>query len=165
MNATLDNLVDGSVFLWLENLLVNRGAGFTNYSGQFLPTNSENVGWNCYAAPQRQIVYDSSVSGVQVPSGVYSNGTFIPVSSGLQINFYEAAVYSQATLTQPVTAAYSFKDVNIYFTSHAEEKVLFEKGFSLNPRSNNTYTSLPNEQVYPCIFIKPRAGRNKTLSF
>lgn len=164
MNPTLDNLVESSLFLWLDNLLVQKGAGFTNFSGQFSSAPSSIVGWNAYAIPQRQMVYDSSISGVQIPTGVFINNNFSGASSNLYINYNEGCVFSQTNLNN-ISAPYSFKDVNIYFTSQPEEKVLFEKGFSLNPRTSNTYTSLPTDPIYPCIFIKMMGGSNKTLTF
>lgn len=166
MKATFDTLLESSVFLWLDNLLVEKGQGFANYSGPLTKANGPIQGPSYYAAPHRQWVYDSSIAGVQVPNGISVNGVLVPAGANLKRDFNQGAALFSTPQTQPVTAAYSYKEVNVYFTTSSEEKVLFDTKYEVNTRTFNpaTRTNVA-DYVYPCIIIKQSAGSNKTLSF
>ncbi len=166
MRYTIDHDVDSSVFLWLDYLLIERNLGFDNYSGAFRPVTSSISGKTAYAAPHRQFVYDSSVTGAIVPSGVLSNGSFVPAGTGVAIDYVQGQALFPSSAAQPVTARYSFKEINVYVTDQPEEKILFENRFVERPRSSPPHADfLPTDLVYPCILIKSEAGDNVQESF
>ena len=165
MIYTLDHVFDSSVYLWLDHVLIEYGRGFGNYTGSLKPVSSSQGGLSSYAFPHRQLVYDYSVSGSIVASGVYVTGTFQETGASLKIDNQRGQALFTASQTQ-VSGAYSYKEVNIYETLANEQEVLFETKFVINPRSqpaSSNYT--PQDVVYPCIFIKSSAGNNKTLCF
>ncbi len=154
MKPTIDSLIESSVFLWLDNVLVEQNAGFYNYQGDLKKSATPSFsGYNSYLSPHRQWVYDSSISGAQVPTGALVGSTNTPRGTGLHLNFNNGEAL-MSTSPSSVKATYSFKDINIYFHNETEETVLFDKKFSLNPRTSPVPDSYQNtDAVYPCIFI------------
>ncbi len=166
MLPTIDTLVEASVFLWLDNILLKEGSGFANFAGNFTKTTGSYGGFHSYASPFRQWVYSQDVSGAQIPSGVYANGVFQTTGVAKQLDFNQGQFISTATVTAPVSGSFSYKEVNLYFTNEPDEVVLFEKKYEPSRRHNPQYTSyLPTDQVYPLIFIKQSAGKNNMLCF
>ena len=147
-------------------MLLERGQGFYGYTGVFRHGRPAYTGVETYAAPHRQWVYDSSIPGASVPSGVYVGPNFIPRNtSGLQLDFNKGAAYFPSGQNSTISGVYSYKEVNLYFTKSNEESFLFNKKFEVNPK-NDQYTSVEAADfVYPCIIIKKRGGENKTLCF
>lgn len=166
MKYNFDHDVDASVFLWLDYLMVEENEGFQTYSGALRASTALVSGYNSYSAAHRQFVYDSSISGVTVPSGIRVSAGFIPTgSSGVVIDWYKGQALSTGSLSSP-SMAYSYKEINIYFTSSSAQQVLFENKFVLNPRSRPSNENFDaKDLVYPCIFIKSSAGANKPLCF
>lgn len=156
MKYSIDHSIEPSTFLWLDNLLVERNEAFSNYTGATRSTPSLVSGYYAYSAPHRQFVYDSSVAGAIVPSGAGAS----------KIDFYRGQLLSPTSLGPSTTLSYSFKEINIYFTASSEAAVLFENKFGTNPRSQPTNENFnAKDLVYPCIFIKSRAGDNETICF
>lgn len=166
MKYSIDHSIEPSTFLWLDHLLIEKNEAFASYSGSFRSTPPLVSGYYGFAAPHRQFVYDSSISGVTVPSGVFVGSTFVIDGSGVEIDFNRGQALFTSNPSQTVSAAYSYKEINIYFTNNSEKQVLFENKFVLNPRSQPRNDSFKADDiVYPCIFIKSSAGENKTLCF
>lgn len=165
MKYSLDHNIEPSAYLWLDYVLVEQNEAFANYSGALRSSTQLVSGLNSYSAPHRQFVYDSSVSGAFVPSGVSIGGTFAPTGASVKIDYYRG----QALLTgspASVTARYSYKEFNIYFTDSSEKQILFENKFVLAPRSQPKNENFDAKDLsYPCIFIKSSAGDNKMECF
>ena len=164
MNPQIDHDIAASVFLWLDYVLAEKNAGFKNYTGTFTGSQTPLNGWNSYAAPQRQFVYDSSIPGSIVPTGVYIDSNFTPVSATGRINYNKGEFISTAAQSATVSGAYSYKEVNLYNIRVNEEYVLFDKIFSENPKANGQRTEA-FEWAAPCILIRNRIGDNTTLCF
>lgn len=166
MKYTLDHDVDSSVFLWLDYLLVERNLGFGTYSGSLTPVTSMYSGKSAYAAPHRQFVYDSTVTGVTVPSGVFTNGAFRPTGANTVIDYLHGQALFPSGVPQPVALRYSYKEINVYITDKPVEEILFENKFEERPRNAPAHTDFkPTDLVYPCILIKSEAGDNRQESF
>lgn len=165
MKYSIDHSIESSAFLWLDNLLIERNEAFVGYSGALRATSPIVSGYNGYSAPHRQFVYDSSVSGATVPTGVYVSNVFTPTGAGVKIDFYRGqALFTGSPAS--VSMSYSYKEVNLYFSTMTEAAVLFENKFVLNPRSNPKHENYSSKDlVYPCIFIRSSAGQNKMLCF
>lgn len=171
MKASYLNNLTSSFFLWLDHEILSRGEAFQNYTGKLYPTTDPNfnVTSSVYGSPFKQWVYDSSINGAIIPSGIYSNGTFIPRGqSGLAIHYnYGRAIFNNNIVNNNnLTAAYSLKEFNIYYTDEREEKLLFEKSNTITPRVTTVtgalnYIDLP----YPCIFFKLKSNENKPFAF
>jgi hypothetical protein len=120
-----------------------------------------------YGAPFRQWVYDSSVTNANIPSGIFVNGSYVARgASGLNIDFNKGRAIISGSTSNNVTASYSFKEYNIYYTDEREEKLLFEKAYNITPKVTQVTGALGYlDAPYPCIFIKHRMGENIPFAF
>jgi hypothetical protein len=166
----LTNLMS-SFYLWLDHELLSRGDAYQIYSGKMYSRQDYHYADHIsYASPFRQWVSDSSIAGAVIPSGVYVGGNFISKgTSGLAVNFNlgEISFNTGVSMTmQNVTARYSIKDFNIYYTDEREENLLFDNKYLVQSQTNRVTGALyPDDQPYPCIFIKNTSYENKPLSF
>ena len=172
MKASYLNNLTSSFFLWMDHEILSKGDAFTNYSGKLYKSNDpyfENKS-SVYSSPFKQWVYDSSISQAVIPSGIYYNGQFLPrQSNGLNIDFNHGRVIFANNLipdNQNLTANYSFKDFNIYYTDEKEETLLFEKSYSLTPKFTTITGGLGYaDNPYPCIFFKLKTNENTPFAF
>lgn len=166
--AYITNLMS-SFYLWLDHEVLSKGEAFINYSGKLYNSPDPNFSINsAYSSPFRQWVYDSSVPNANIPSGVFVNGNYCARGdSGLNIDFNKGRVILNSGVnSNNITANYSFKEYNIYYTDEREEKLLFEKAYSLIPKVTQIASGLGYlDTPYPCIFIKHRMGENVPFAF
>jgi hypothetical protein len=169
MKATYINNLMSSFYLWLDHEVLARGEAFINYSGKLYNSSDPNFPTNSvYSAPFRQWVYDSSIPNANIPSGVFIDGNYTTRgTNGLNIDFNKGrAILNNGFNSTNVTASYSFKEYNIYYTDEREEKLLFEKAYNITPKVTQAMSGLNYlDTPYPCIFIKHRMGENVPFAF
>jgi hypothetical protein len=169
MKATYINNLMSSFYLWLDHEILARGEAFINYSGKLYNSPDPNFPNNSiYGGPFRQWVYDSSIPNVNIPSGISVNGNYVARNTnGLNIDFNKGrAILNNGVNSNNVTANYSFKEYNIYYTDEREEKLLFEKAYNITPKVSQVTGALGYlDTPYPCIFIKHRMGENIPFAF
>ncbi len=152
---------------WMDHILLNKGQAFTNTSGLFYKQSSSKVGTgvlSTFAAPFRQFVYDNSVSGAIIPSGVTINNTFVARgTSGVAIDFLEGRVWTSGiNQNAVVSGSYSVKEYNIYATTKSEQQLVFNTKYQFKPPVTQNFSGLaPDKIVAPCIFITNPNGQNK----
>lgn len=168
MKAQLDNIIMSNMLLWMDHEICNKGEAFSNYSGQFYPVSNLINGFYTYGLPFKQVIADASISGSIPISGIYLNGSFIyPGTSGFSgidpnVGY---AFFTSNPLSSGVSGAYSVKDFNIYLTSLAEEQLIFETKFEINPKVNQNPTGIASTSLtYPAIFLKNNGGQNKPFA-
>lgn len=177
MNPSYTTNLMSSFYLWLDYELASVGRAFQTTSGQLYAAKDANYAeYNVYSSPFRQWVTDSSITGTVVPSGVYCDGVYMTRASGVKFNYNKGEVLLAPNLGKPkvVSAEYTKKDFNLYYTDDREEKLLFENAYSLTPKYRNAVSGLNgDDQPFPCIFLKntsyenvPYAlgGQDKTLT-
>lgn len=172
MKASYLNNFVSSFFLWLDHEILSKGEAFTNYSGKLYESTDPAYELNSsvYSSPFKQWVYDSSISGANIPSGIYSNGQFlVRGTSGTTIDWnHGRIIFNNNTINnnQNLTASYSFKDFNLYYTDEREDKLLFDKSYTLTPKTTRITGGLGYLEIpYPCIFIKLKTNENKPFAF
>ena len=168
MKATYVNNLMSSFYLWLDHEVLERGEAFINYSGKLYNSPDPNFpNMQVYGAPFRQWVYDSSVPNANIPSGVFINGNYTTRgTNGLNIDFNKGRAIISGNAANNVTASYSFKEYNIYYTDEREEKLLFEKSYNITPKVSQITGALGYlDAPYPCIFIKHTVGENVPFAF
>jgi hypothetical protein len=171
MKASYLNNLTSSFFLWLDHEILSRGQAFINYTGKLYGSYDPNFDGisSIYSSPFKQWVYDSSIQNVLIPSGVYNGNTFIPRgSNGLSIDYNNGRVIFNNNLfnNNNLTAGYSLKEFNIYFTDEKEDKLLFENSYSVRPKFHQITGGLGYQDIpYPCIFIKTRNIENVPFAF
>jgi hypothetical protein len=166
----LNNLVS-SFYLWIDHTILSKGEAFKNYSGSLYSGSDPKYGdsSSVYASPFKQFVYDSSISGANIPSGLYFNSGFIPKGvSGLSIDYMNGrALFNGNTVNieNPSILA-SVKEFNIYYTDEKEEILLFEKSQPLTNYARNYSNPINyNDLPFPCIFIKNNFSQNAPFAF
>src|ERR1700728_517916 len=129
MQADYLHSLFSSFAIWFDHTLCQNGSGFSNISGQlYNMTDPGYSGAAVYTSPFKQWIYDSSVSGAQVPSGVYVNNSFVPRgTSGMFFDFQNGrSIFPSGANNYNVTATYSSKDFNIYTTTRSDADLIFE---------------------------------------
>jgi len=168
MKAQLDNILMSSMIMWMDNILLNKGEAFQNYSSKFYPITNIYNGFYTYGLPFKQVVCDSSIPNANLLSGVYINNSFVTVGqNGLSgINPNNGQVYfTSDQSTNTLSGKYSVKDFNIYLTSEPEEKLLFESQFQVRPKTTQIPTGLAIDSItYPCVFLKNNGGNNEPFA-
>lgn len=162
MKPQFSHELAGSVLLWLDNLILTKGEAFYNVTGNFYPVNNFN-GLKAYASPYKQIIYDSSISGANVITGVYLNNNYITTgqSGFLGINYEEGLALFNTNINGTISGIYSAKEISVKLTTESEEDLIFKKKYY---NKNQTFTpisgNLTNEQPYPIVYIKLDEGKN-----
>ena len=172
MKPQYQHNVTTSFALWLDHYLLDKGEAYTNKTGRFyyyqdarLPSN-----FKAFGTSYRQWVYDSSISGANVPSGVFINSTFVPRSSSLKIDYLNGRVLATGTgvLTgASVTGSFAVKDFNIYLSNENEEDLIIENNAAADKKFPWTGVNYlpPYDQTLPAIYIMPDSFENSPFSF
>jgi hypothetical protein len=159
LNQFLHNLQD-SFRVWFENELLQEGSGYRNVTSGMLYKMSDPrmPHKSTYSSPYGQIVYDQSISGAFVPSGVFSgaSNTFVQRGSGgLSLDFERGRAIFNSGIDGTFKANYAVKDFNIYFTTQPDAKLLFENKINFRPRFYIPPSGAdPNATYGPLIYIK-----------
>lgn len=162
------NLV-ASLCLFMDYKLCQEYHAFYSVTGRFYRVNDAKVsGLSVYASPYKQWVYDSSIAGATVMSGVYVNGTYIERgTSGLAIDYLRGRIYLNSSITTPnVSGVYSAKEFNIIPTSTEETKLLTNTEYVNRRESLKSVSGLSDGVVpVPAIFLKHYPGKNEPYEF
>jgi hypothetical protein len=165
----INNLV-ASFQLFVDHELLKNGEAYTNYSGKLYQTeDSDFKQFNVLGSPFRQWVSDTSIVGATIPSGIFVGANYVARgTSGLNMDYGMGRVITSPSFTPSnVSAAYSFKDLNIYYTDASESKILFETQFSTKPKNNyEAINALPSKsEPIPSIYIKIKDSYNDPFAF
>jgi hypothetical protein len=169
MKPQFDNQISSSFLMWFDHTLLSKGEAYYNVTTSF-PANTSYVnGFYAYNGPYKGLVYDTSIAGATVMTGVTVNNANYnlgqnPVSG---INYSEGQVYL-ASGNLNVTGTYSVKEFNVLLTSQPEEVLLFETQYVR--RNKTPATSLKdslkeNTITYPVVFIKNNGSTNDPWAF
>ena len=95
MKPTFQTKLSPSFCLYLEHKLLDRGEAYTNFTGQFYGSDQDKIyGKTVYQSPHAQWVYDSSISGALIPTGVFLNNQFVGNNlSGIELSYQDGRVY------------------------------------------------------------------------
>lgn len=145
---------------FLDNMLLQKGQAFTNYTSQlfYQPDPQLGPGLVAYASPFKQWVFDSGVSGASIYDTVQTSiGPISRGQSGMMIDYNNGRViFNSAVGTNlTVSGTYAFKDLNVYVPNQTQERTIFSNHYYLNSRFNNQATgAVPAYSfVTPAIFV------------
>jgi hypothetical protein len=166
INTYLHNLND-SFRNFLEYELQTKGQAFRNVSGLLYNMGgAEFANKITYSSPFGQWIYNSGISGANVPSGVFSGSTFIPRGQdGLILDFERGRAIFNSGVNGTFTAAYAAKDFNFYLTSKPDARLLFENKNTFRPKVFLPSTGADPDAVYgPMIYIKRDYAKNEPFA-
>lgn len=170
MKPQYGNQIMSSALLWVDNLILAKGDAFTNRAINFYPISSPFSGIYTYSSPYSQFVYDSSILGASVPTGIYLDGSFLStgVSGYLGTNYERGQVYFNTEIVgaNRITGYFALKDLAVSLTEKDGAELLFETNLALRPRSNVVPTGLNDNQItYPIIMLKNSENKNTPFAF
>lgn len=169
MRAQNDVIAIASFRVWLDHQLGDELGAYRNQSVNLYEIEDEQYSKTVYSAPLYQMVYDSSISGVSVVTGVYNGVSHINRGvSGLIIDFENgrALFNSGAMEGLSLTMSGGFKEINTYITTKSEERLLHELKFDQEPNYQSVTGNIaPNQVVLPAIFIRPIDTENEPFCF
>jgi hypothetical protein len=167
MKPQLENKVMSSLLLYIDNVLMTKGEAFNNLNTKFFKIPSRYQSFDCYSAPFKQFVEDSSISGASIMSGITVNGS--AYTGAYHINYREGQIYfplGAVSSSANVSGIYSIKEFNTYLTNSLEEEILFESKINYRPKFAQTFTGVGgNVETYPAIFIKNNGYTYKPFAF
>ena len=162
-----DHQLSQSLYLFLENQLLSKGEAYTNTSGELYSSDQTPInGLNFSNSPAPQWVYDSSITGADIPSGVYLDGNFTPRGdNGVNLNFAGGGAYHSGSYT--VTSNYAKKDFNFYLMPQEEVEMILEEAHT--KKENKFPLELGESLNYkvnaPCILINSMDSKNDPFAF
>ncbi len=163
-----------SFALWAENVLLTRGQAYTNVTGSLTNYSDSRLpdGYSAWGAPYKQWVYDSSITGANIPSGFYVDGSFFGRNNGVSLDFIEGRILSSGiSPTSAVTGSYAVKDFNFYMSNQDEESLIVEVCENQSQQFNTVGTNIttpylqPYQQKIPAIFINTETQVNNPIAF
>lgn len=165
MKVQFDHQLMSSFKEWFEYQLLNKGSCYNNHSSEFFDIRDSYNGLHTFSAPQKNFVYDSSLSGPNIMSGVYVGEAFITVgTSGLiGIDYQEGNVYFSSPPPDTVSGDYCVKEISVQFSNKPEEELLFETKYALNDIATTGLAD--NVEVYPAAFLINNYSNNDEFSF
>jgi hypothetical protein len=172
MISSSNNDLYYSACLYLQHQIEQRGAAFRNHSGYYYKVEDRELpNLNVYALPFKSLIYDHSISGATIPTGVWVNSNYVVKNqSGLiAIDYINSrAIFSGGSTYSnlSVSGRYAIKDFNIWPSTKSDEELIFETKYQLNPSYNRGLSGIDkNALVVPGIFITNLNTENEILAF
>jgi hypothetical protein len=143
---------------------------FVNTSSSFFPISSQYNGLYAYSLPYKQIVNDTSISGANIMSGVYYNGTFLTPGTGnfYGINHYEGTVYFTQPIVNPsqsLSGVFAYKEFGVKVTDKTDYKLLFDGKYIPNQKYASNPTGIEEDvEVFPIIYLRPTLTENRPFA-
>lgn len=162
-----------SFMLWADHFISNKAEAFQNHTAPLYPMGTDDrlgEGFVVYGSPHKQWVFDESVDGAQVPSGIYDGGSFLSRGDdGLMLDFDNGRAIFDASFganKQGLSGSYSVKEFNFYITNQTEEQLIVDSKFDSNGRFKQDLSGIaPYKQVVPAIFVNPELVENEPFAF
>lgn len=163
--------VQSSFSLWFDHHLTQKGQCFINQTGRFYYNEDERIPsvYKSFSSPYKQWVMDSSISGANIPSGVYIGGNFSGRSNGLILDFENGRVLASGQSTSTViTGSFAQKEFNTYVTNEDIEDLIIERKFVSSPKIGTNISTTyipPYKEVIPAIYISNQTQENEPFAF
>ena len=149
------NNVHFSVYLWAENSILNKTQAYINNTSKLYYTPDPRLPDKVsYSSPFKQWVYDSGVSGANIPTSISGSfGIINKGQSGLVFDYDNGRVLLDSSVgkTLNISGSYSIKEVNFYQSNDTEENIIISNKYYFNPR----YTSYPTSGIKPYDIVTP----------
>jgi hypothetical protein len=165
------NTAANSFLLWAEHNLLSQAQAYKNYTSRlyyYKDLGLESAGYVGYSSPFKQWVYDSSVSGATICSGIFGQITLNKGQSGLKIDYENGRAILPLSLGTglKISGHYAFKDINVYLPNETQESVLTSNKFYLNSRFNRFPTGgiAPYVQATPALFFNNLNNRQDNFA-
>lgn len=156
--------------MFIDRQVCQRGAAFTNVSSLYYNVSDPELpNLSVYAAPFKQSISDYSISGANIPTGVYVNGNLAGRGQSGLINFdflNNRVIFSGGMNNYTVSGNYSVKDFNVYLSTSSDEELIYETAFQIQASYAKPLSGLSKYSLtVPGIFVVNSNMANNTYSF
>lgn len=162
MKATFDHIFISSFKEWFSNRLLEKGECFQNNTFPLYPVTNDprlSANYDIYAASAYQWVYNSSITGADIPNYIsHDGGTINRGEDDMRIDFKNGRVLFPKGTNDDLTGVSidaSLNEINIYTTTLPDEKIVFEMRDDRLP--DLVDSQQPEEAdltMAPCVFLK-----------
>jgi hypothetical protein len=160
MKKIIDHDIISSFKEFLSYSLLNDLEAFRNVNVPLYATTPARrfAGKDVYGSPFAQWVYDSSIAGANIPSGV---GALNRGVSGLSIDFKNGRVLVNSGVPITGSIPVSIPDFNIYVTTTSAQKIFLENKFEYAPYLKAPTSAIKADSIIaPCIFVSYTSTEN-----
>lgn len=160
-----------SYLLWFENYFLKKSEAYSIQTGTFINYADTRLpnGYNSFGTQTKQIIYDSSLPNVYIPSGVYVDSNFIEFDNENYFLDYDNARFigNQIPTGALITGTYTSKEINIYYTNDTEEGIVLNVQESIDKSVSNIHSNYydPYQQKIPAIYLSNQISQNKPFAF
>lgn len=171
MKPTFSHDVVSSFFLWFDNFLLKKVEAYKTYTTKFYNYSDDRLGDSkvVYGSPYKQWVYDNSITGATIPSGVTIDSAFVPTgTSGMRFDFDNGRIIFNSGVSTglDISGTYSVKEINSYITDQTEEKLIIQNKYITNSRFTVTENYIPPyTPATPCVFVSMEQMDNQPFAF
>jgi len=170
MKAGLETRIISNFLLFLDHSIQKFGDAYAARSSLFYPITSDLANLYAYSAPFQGFCNDTSITGANVLSGVYVNGTYTPVGSGglTAINHYKGVVYFSSPLASNavVSGNYSVKEFPVVLSDQPEwNLILNANAVDDNSKPPTTTGANYNDQPVPVVYVVIKGQENQPFGF
>lgn len=162
MNVQFNHVLITSFKQYLDHNLCNGAQAYQNVSGALYPQTNPSVQGNVWAAPFKEWVADSCVSGAEIITGALnSSGQLLTRDSGVVFDFLNGRVICPQKYRGNLTGVYARKEYNIYTSNEDEIDWWLENVYKAN--KNITYTptgAMEGRFAAPCIILTNARAHN-----
>lgn len=165
MKRILDHYISASLKEYISHRLLVDGEAFTNRTCplyEYLPQDKSSL--IAYGAAYAGWVYNSSVSGVQIPT---TAGGFSRGQNGLKFDFKNGRVlFNSSNAGLNLSLNVSIPNFNLYITSKSDYSLINDTLSGQTPEvvPATTYVK-PNSILTSALFIKNYSTKNKEFAF
>lgn len=153
MEQIIDHKVISSFKEFLSYKLLKDLSAYRNKTVQlfnYTPTRKIS-GKSTYGSAYAQWVYDSSITGANIPTGLSGINRG---ESGLSIDFKNGRIFVNSGTPVDSTINVSVPDFNIYLTTSSIQKIILEQKYDYRPDLTSPNQPIkPDSIIAPCIFI------------
>lgn len=163
MKKIVDHDIISSFKEYIHFSLINQLEAYRNVNAPLFLTSPARsfYGKDVYGSPYAQWLYDSSISGAQIPSGVGSLNRGV---SGLSIDFKNGRVLVNTGVPITGSIPVSLPDFNIYVTTTPIQKIFMENKFEYAPYLKQPTGAIKADSIIaPCIFVSYISTENKAI--
>jgi len=163
MKRIVDHDIISSFKEYIHFSLVNQLEAYRNVNAPLFLTSPARsfYGKDVYGSPYAQWLYDSSITGAQIPSGIGSLNRGI---SGLSIDFKNGRVLVNTGVPITGSIPVSLPDFNIYVTTTPIQKIFVENKFEYAPYLKQPTGAIKADSIIaPCIFVSYNSTENKPI--
>lgn len=169
MKEQFNHKLISSFYLWIDELILERGQGYVNKNNVVLnrQIDRSNPLQYSWASPHQHWVWDSGISGANFINTVSTtSGNILDRTSGVKFDYVNGRVLSSHNWGATLTGSYAKKEFNIYTAEEDEVDLYLEYILDSNKDLALATTGAhPYGFVAPCVILTLTNDVNEPFAF